>query len=174
MTHDDHSALNPNASSRRRLLKALGFGAVATQLSLDWRKPAIRLGALPVHAQATQGDCAYGMTITLAGEDGTDSYTVALWANSGAGSATVDSASFVGSNGGLVSYDAIGASGDYISLGFSYSKPETAQIPFTASATCCDDNISTAMTAAFGSEGNFNYIFEVAVQDVGDCTLTVD
>lgn len=52
-TRTDSSTLNPAGTARRRLIKAVGLGAVASIVSIDWQKPSVRLGALPAHAQGS-------------------------------------------------------------------------------------------------------------------------
>ncbi len=65
----DSSDLNPHAAARRRLLKAVGLGVGAGLISIDWAKPALRLGALPAHAQGSEVcGATWAISIVASGE----------------------------------------------------------------------------------------------------------
>ncbi len=73
-THDegiDEATLNPAGAARRRLIKALGLSAVASQVALDWREPKLHLGGLPAHAAGSPRLCPFNVsmsyTATLSG-----------------------------------------------------------------------------------------------------------
>jgi hypothetical protein len=46
----DKSRLKPSGAARRRLMKAAGLTAIAAAVSIDWQKPAVRIGTLAAHA----------------------------------------------------------------------------------------------------------------------------
>ncbi len=162
-TNDD-SRHNPNGAARRRLLKALGLGAVATQIGIDWSKPAIRLGALPAHAEATMTDgctVAYALTFSSPGN-----YTAEMTANGGA---TLTAISTGGGGTQALSASWNQAPSVSSTLGFNYTASGADTLFFTVSAQCCDTRADSYSNSRTGSGANTTH--GIYTNDPGDCDI---
>ncbi len=170
MQQDDRNTLNPAGAARRRLLKAAGLGAVAAGLSLDWRTPRVRLGALPTHAQATIADCTVGYTLNLVNLDPSgQSAMAALGLSDSNGSSTLAS---------TIIYDT--TSTHQISASTTQGPSETYSwiylftVPGSAlsgsfSAECCTDSLSTAVGQVNGT--NSVLLYNTVTGDPGTCSI---
>lgn len=166
----DSSTLNPSGVARRRLIKALGLGALAAPLSLDWSEPKIRLGSLPAHAVATINGCFIGASLTVSGSSGVaGSFAIAL----------------VGTGGTLAQTQWTGSSSTYL-VSFDGTQPpssaETIQIHWTkgnsdeeivvqSEASCCDAYVGSSTQVCFvTTSGAYDWIY-FDTQDDGECKI---
>lgn len=133
----DESELNPAGSARRRLLKALGLGAVATTLSIDWQRPAIRIGALPAHAQSTvESACTLFFTATAAATNigDTGAFSLALIANMGAYS---NEATWTGETQVSLTMSTLVPLGGERQWAVIHTRPSDSTFSFFYSGECC-------------------------------------
>lgn len=153
----DESGLNPSATSRRRLIKALGMTGAAALVSMQWTRPIITLGGLPAHAQASV-DCSVATHLISFIKDGTGSLTTSSSAN---GTSESGLSSF--SNGystlatarGTGTETAAGTAVEIVGFSITASWTPLTTVSLDVSIDCCD--------LAFGT-----YIF---LSDVGSFTL---
>ncbi len=166
----DDSALNPSGAARRRLLKAVGLGALALPLSLEWQQPKVRFGGLPAHAIATINGCFVGVSMTVSGSSGADgSFGVAL----------------VGTGGTLDSTTWSQSSSTYL-VGFNGSQPPNQSEPISvfwtkqnseneiaviSEAYCCDESTGTPGSICFESTSGSYQLLEFATGDDGICEI---
>lgn len=157
----DSDELNPNGTARRRLIKALGLGAVASQLTLDWHSPEVRLGALPAHAQSTvDAACTVTLDVSIypsATTPITVEFLPDLISTIVIGSSTTDSTTFT-----------LPASEHFdVSLAWNLGSA-TAGIGVEFAATCCTANYSNSYLAPTGTQ-TVSYLFGIITADTGEC-----
>ncbi len=170
----DSSTLNPAGAARRRLIKAAGLGALTGVVSVDWRKPSVRIGALTAHAQGSNlcqidysvnatinPDVGGAISISLLGFD-----TAAQSQLLGSG-VIFDSGAVTGSTvtGGTETYQLqVSAS---ITLGNS-----DVTISLTQAATCCGDDAGFGFVIdPSGTDGTFAWPGPQVYPDDGNCNL---
>lgn len=175
MPHSDPSDLNPAGAARRRLIQALGLGAVAASLSLDWTPPRVRLGSAPAHAAATGLGCEVSYWMTVQGGNSSASNTVLLAASDSNGSTILDSIAFSGLNSGTLSAALFLTESRTVTFGFDYTAPfvntgtSESFMSFTNSISCCDATQSLAHH--LGGTGDTILFFSEVVED-GNCQFS--
>ncbi len=157
----DSNGINPAAPGRRRLLKAIGLSAVATQIGLDWTRPTIRLGSLPAHAQLTELWCTVGFSMTV-DPSGLGSVTIDF-----IDMATVTAVQTFSGAAGLGPGEAMGGTID-----IDFSRSASSQFGVTWSAECCTETASGQQTvggALLVDEAQFVVVEATAS---GECQLS--
>ena len=168
----DASELNPAAAARRRLLKSLGVGAAAgTIFSVDWTRPVVRLGALPVHAQSSPRVCSLVLQQHLSMASGTGT----LQLNLSLEGTEVSSVSTVGGPTLFLelAYDG-GSSGSFTpSFQWSLENPSGLTYSVTRSEYCCQstETISAALSNPSSSDEFSGSGLDVLFDD-GTCELS--
>ncbi len=169
----DNSTLNASGASRRRLIRALGIGAIASQVSLDWSKPAIRLGALPAHAQGTPADaCVLSLTWVVYGQSGSApvSYTNVVTADDGGGVSTLGSTTAEGSDPHTLTGSISVAENSSGTLGVAYTVEDSINSIFVSyTASCCTDSLASGGFPLVGTSTDFDFFVET--QEAGSCTF---
>lgn len=176
------STSNPVASSRRRLLRAVGASGGATVgmvLASRWQRPVVESVLLPAHAQTTSkpddndngndpdpGGCTISVAATV---DHGDVFTVELVVapNGGGGSTTVASLITEDDNVTLAGSTTV-PPGTYDVFG-TISHPSSSFVTFTFAASCC-----LATTEATGNDetGQSLGTFFATVGS-GDCSFVI-
>ncbi len=162
----DASGLNPAGAARRRLLKAAGLAAVASTIAVDWQRPAIRLGGLPAHAQATTQDCTMSFTVTADVTDTAASgYTLSLISEMSVATET----NWTGASQPTLSTSValLVSDGSTHFWRVDHIRPAGFTFAFDWSGECCGSSNSGRVTYASNEVGN--QLFQAQLNDPGVC-----
>ncbi len=170
----DASEKNPAATSRRRLLQALGVVGASGLISLDWQRPVVSIGGLSAHAQGSL-ECGTAVVEIFMTKSGTGSITIIESRSDG----TSPLSEFSFSD--TVSASASGTGiGEAVTVRADASWAGGADLTFSVQASCCDEffgslsgttaNITSAFVFGamdFGDDGACGVQTEAAVEGVG-------
>ncbi len=182
----DAAQLNPHAGARRRLLKAAGMTAMAGFVALDWRRPLVRLGSLPAHAQATANLCDIVLTGSAAQVGSSTGISTAFWTYlAGVSEVGGTSESGPSSTNQTTAFDIPGwtfqpsAPGSYVALQTLIISAGGGEFNWIARADCCDASAQGVTLFASAPNGastittpNPGQYFLVG--DDGSCTWNPD
>ncbi len=154
----DEGGLNASGAARRRLIRAVGMGSLGAMVSLDWSRPAIRLGALPAHAAASVS-CAVGI------------YALQIDASGGGigVSILVSTDTAVDSSYASSFATTFTASGSETALVVNASVTVSSPAGITLGRTCCSFQSEAVggLTAGSHDLGQVVFLFD----EVGECSL---
>lgn len=174
---EDGSALNPAGAARRRLIKAAGLSAIAGLVSIDWQRPAIRLGSLSAHAGASVSGCSLevGASASISPTGGAGgTITLALIVSGPGGTTELTSDSFF--DVGTLTGTTTGAPSETLSIGFSYStdgpgSTDGDNLYLILGATCCTNE--TAVGNDFIPASGTIFEIEAIPGDDGSCSVSL-
>ncbi len=172
---EDTSTLNPAGAARRRLLKALGLTAVAGSVAIDWKRPAIRLGSTPLHAQPSPLSCdvAYSVSATIDPNVG-GAMSMSLIGSDTGGSFLMTSDVLFDSGTLSVTTVTTGTDDLTLSAAVSWTLGDNASMLYTAGATCCTATASeTRVNNDAAVDASQGFWFFIVDSDDGDCSVTI-